>query len=115
MRKIDFSMSWVFAVLLLNLSSSAAALDRDQAQQKVKELTCKNNLNVEASLDQAVKAHSQRDIGWQVFEESGYFDVERSVLVSKGVEFRYRWRVFQDGRIQAENDRAEKLCLVEKD
>lgn len=102
----------LFFVLFCNALMCAAAISRDQAEQNVKQLIC-NDSTVDASLNQVLKANSQRDIGWQVFEETDYYDVQRSVLVSKGVEFRYRWRVFQDGRIQPENERAAQLCRHE--
>lgn len=116
MRSYDFR---VLVLVMLGVLAwqgiAVAGIDRDQAMQNVKQLICKNNMTVDASLEQAIKAHSQRDIGWQVFEESGYFDVQRSVLVSKGVELRYRWRIYEDGKIQPENERAEKLCLADSD
>ncbi|MFM8340583.1 MAG: hypothetical protein ACKN9F_00015, partial [Methylomonas sp.] len=87
-------------------------LDAEQASTLVKNLTCKDNLTVEQVLDQSVRSHSQRDIGWRAFQEDGYIDVERAVLINKSMEMRYRWRVENnDNRITAKSDRAEKLCI----
>jgi hypothetical protein len=82
----------------------------DEATAVVKAQSCRNGQTVEIILDQSVKSHSQRDIGWRTFEEEDYYDVERVILVSKSMELHYRWRVDRNGRINSANDRALKLC-----
>lgn len=97
-------------LLLLGWFESGWALDADQASAQVKNLPCKDNLTVEQALDQSIKSHSQRDIGWRHFQENDYIDVERAVLINKSMEMRYRWRVKADNSITPQGDRAEKLC-----
>jgi len=90
-----------------------SAASQDAALAAVKAQPCKDNINVEQVLDQSIRSHSQRDIGWRSFQEDGYIDIERAVLVNKGMELRYRWRVMADNSIQPNNERAEKLCHSE--
>ncbi len=97
--------------LILAIASSAAlALTEEEAIQKIKSQVCKDNLSVEQALDRAIKSHSQRDLGWRTFPGNGFIDVERAVLINKGMEMRYRWRVEAQGGVGPENERAEKLC-----
>jgi hypothetical protein len=100
------------SVLVIGLPTTSHALDMADAAQLVKALPCADNQNVGQILDQSVKSHSQRDIGWRTFENDEHYDVERAVLVSKGMELRYRWRVSADGSISPENHRTETLCSV---
>ena len=100
-----------FSCLVLFMSSSAAiALSEEDAVQKTKAQACKEGLNVEQTLDRSIKTHSQRDLGWRSFPGNGFVDVERAVLINKGMELRYRWRVEAQGGVGPENERAEKLC-----
>lgn len=98
------------ALLITGFANASHAITAEQASEQVKSLPCKDNMTADQTLDQSIRSHSQRDIGWRTFQEDGYFDVERAVLVNKGMELRYRWRVQSDGSIAAENDRATKLC-----
>lgn len=100
----------LLASLLSAFSNPSLAITPDQASEQVKNLPCKDNLSVHETLEQSIKSHSQRDIGWRTFQEDGYMDIERAVLINKGMELRYRWRVLADGTISTENDRAQKLC-----
>lgn len=95
---------------LLLAASCAHALGDEEAVRKTKAQPCKNGLSVEQVLDQTIKSHSQRDLGWRTFPGGGYVDVERAVLLNKGMELRYRWRVEEQGAVGPENERAEKLC-----
>ena len=88
------------------------AVSSDEASQYVKAQPCRDNQTVDQILDQSVKSHSQRDIGWRTFQEEGYYDVERAVLINKGMELHYRWRVNVNGHIDAQNERASKLCTA---
>ena len=111
MQKIQLITGVLF---LLGGISYSWALDADQASAQVKNLPCKDNLTVEQVLDQSLRSHSQRDIGWRVFQEDGYIDVERAVLINKSMEMRFRWRVqSNDNSITPKGDRAEKLCISE--
>lgn len=104
-----------FFVLLLctGISPLSHAINPEEATQSVKAQPCTDNQTVEQILDQSVKVHSQRDIGWRTFQEAEYFDVERAVLINKGMELHYRWRVHLNGQIDAQNDRALKLCTTD--
>ncbi len=100
------------STLCFSVSNITMAISADEASQQVKIQSCKDNQTVEQILDQSVRSHSQRDIGWRTFQEEGYYDVERAVLINKGMELRYRWRVTINGDIKPENERAEKLCIA---
>lgn len=102
--------SFMIAFLCVGVSNISFAITPEQASEQVKNLPCKNNLTADQILDQSIKSHSQTDIGWHIFQEDGYFDVERAILVNKGMELHYRWRVQLDGSIAAENDRTISLC-----
>ena len=108
MRKIIL----LFTSILL-VSRPCLAISPEQATALIKNLPCKDNMSVEQVLDNSIKSHSQRDIGWRNFQEDGYVDVERAVLINKSMELRYRWRVKNDNSISIENDRTEKLCHSE--
>ncbi len=97
-------------LVLLLAAPAAHALGDEEAIQKTKAQACKSGLSVEQVLEQTIKSHSQRDLGWRAFPGSGYIDVERAVLLNKGMELRYRWRVEAQGEVGPENERAEKLC-----
>ena len=105
---------WLFT-LLASFSNVSIALDISQAAEQVKTMLCKDNLTVDQTLDKSIKSHSQRDIGWRAFQEADYFDIERAVLINKSMERRYRWRVFANGSIEPQSDRAETLCSAESD
>lgn len=106
------SKAFVISLTLIT-SSTAFALNEEEAIQKTKTQACKDNLTVEQTLNRTIKGHSQRDLGWRTFPGNGYIDAERAVLINKGMELRYRWRVESDGGVGPENERAEKLCGME--
>ncbi len=91
-------------------SQNVVAIDNDLAMTQVKAMVCKDNLTIDQTLEQSIKSNSQRDAGWRAFQQEGYVDVERAILVSKATELRYRWRVSDDGSVLAGSERAEKLC-----
>lgn len=102
----------VFLVLIF-FSQHAFALDADETMNKVKSMICKNDQTIDQVLEQTIRSRAQRDIGWRRFQEETFVDVERAVLITKGMEFRYRWRAHADGSITAQNERTEKLCTSE--
>lgn len=113
MKLLRFSSGiFVKAILVLLFGgaalsvATAAGIDADSSMAQVKSLACKDNLTVEQALEQSIRSHSQRDIGWRVFQEQDFVDVERAVLVNKAKEFRYRWRVAVGGAISAISDKA---------
>lgn len=116
MRGFDHTISvrtialfWSF-ISLASFSIPSIAIDINQAAQQVKTQPCKDALTIEQTLDKSIRSHSQRDIGWRTFQENDYFDIERAVLINKGMEHRYRWRVSADGSLQPQNERTAKLC-----
>lgn len=108
------ALFWGF-IVLSSFSNPSVAIDIDQASQQVKSQFCKDDLTIDQALDKSIKSHSQRDIGWRSFQEGEFYDIERAVLINKGMELRYRWRVAADGRIQPQNERTEKLCRLDAD
>lgn len=117
-RSLDAALAksgvWAITCLLMAvLPLNAHALSEEEATQKTRAQPCKNGMTVEQVLDQSIKSHSQRDLGWRTFPGNGYIDVERAILINKGMEMRYRWRVEAQGTVGPENERAEKLCAEE--
>lgn len=112
MPNFNFGSPMILAGVGLMFSSLAYAISSDEASQQVKTLMCRDQQTVEQVLEQSIRSHSQRDIGWRTFQEDGYYDVERAVLINKGMELHYRWRVNFNGQISSENERTEKLCAV---
>ena len=102
--------TWLTGLTLIIVSTAAIALTDEEAVQKTRAAACKSSMTVEQALDRAIKSHSQHDLGWRTFPGNGYIDVERAVLINKGMEMRYRWRVENQGAVGPENERAEKLC-----
>jgi hypothetical protein len=94
-------------------ASVAMALSEEEAIQRTKMQPCRGNSTVEQALDRTIKSHSQRDLGWRSFPGNGFVDVERAVLINKGMELRFRWRVEPQGTVGPENERAERLCESE--
>jgi|LakMenE18May11ns_1017448.scaffolds.fasta_scaffold9327314_2 hypothetical protein len=80
------------------------------ALEQVKNQLCNDHETVEQFLERKLKP-SHRDLGWQIFKtDDGAYDVERTFLISKSMEMRYRWRVNPDGRLSAVNQRSQTLC-----
>lgn len=103
-------LSVLFGLNALGGASLALAISEGDAAQRVMAQPCKDNATVAEVLDRTIKTHSQRDLGWRNFPGTGFVDVERAVLINKGMELRYRWRVEPQGTVGPENERAEKLC-----
>lgn len=83
------------------------------ALTQVKNQTCNDHETVEQFLGRKLKP-SHRDLGWQIFKtDQGAYDVERTFLISKSMELRYRWRVNPDGSLAATNQRSQTLCAEE--
>lgn len=108
----------ILAALLGSVQLStvmAMTTNADRAMDQVKNLACKDNLTVEQALAQSIRNHSQRDIGWRMFPQQDFIDIERAVLVNKAKELRYRWRVDANGTISALSDKAQALCMTESE
>ena len=92
---------------------SPATLAQDPytiALAQVKNQICNDHETVEQFLERKLKP-SHRDLGWQIFKtDDGAYDVERTFLISKSMELRYRWRVNPNGRLSASNQRSQSLC-----
>lgn len=88
----------------------AYALSDEEAIRLTQSQLCKAELTIDQALAKTIKSRSQRDLGWRTFSGPGFIDVERAVLINKGMELRFRWRVEEDGAVGPENERAERLC-----
>jgi hypothetical protein len=97
-------------LILSAISGAALAFSEDEAIQKTLTQPCRGDQTIGQTLEKVLKSHSQRDLGWRSFPGNGFIDVERAVLLNKGMELRYRWRVEPQGAIGPENERAERLC-----
>jgi len=100
---------WLFMLLVCGALPLQADDEYDRALQQVKALSCLDYENVDAYLNRKLKP-SHRDLGWQVFKNDHGYDVERSFMVSKSMELRYRWRLSHNGELSAISDRAKSLC-----
>jgi hypothetical protein len=105
----------LFLGLLMFLTSMHAhAISLDEALSMVKNTPCKQGETIDQTLEHSIRSHSQRDIGWRNFQEEGYIEIERAVMINKAAELRYRWKVdMATQSFKADNERAEKLCQSE--
>lgn len=104
--------STLFLFLFLFCLPVLAELTEKQAETRVRTMECKDGESIEDALEHKIKRHSQRDLGWRVFSEAeGRFDVERAILINKGMQIHYRWRVDAEYNVKPLSKRAEKLCL----
>lgn len=88
---------------------ASASLTAEQAEQIVQNTNC-NGQTIAEAIKSHIKRHSQRDLGWRVFIEEDYIDVERAILVNKGRQIRYRWRIDRQGLVAPVNKKARQLC-----
>lgn len=86
-----------------------AEIDPERAEEIVKRSKCNDRSVIEA-LQAKIKRHSQRDLGWRVFKDDEFIDVERAILVNKGRQIRYRWRLDGNGQVTPVSKKAKKLC-----
>ncbi len=103
----------IWALLCAHLflaTASAEKVDAGNAIDIVKNSRCTSEQSIEQRLDAEINAVSQRDLGWQVYKDDEYYDVERAFLVNKGMQIRYRWRLNSTGGMTATSKRAESLC-----
>jgi hypothetical protein len=101
------------SLILLSSHSLAQAIDELSVEALVKNSPCLNNETIETVLTNKIKTGSQRDLGWQIFNEDDHFEVERAFLINKSMQLRFRWRVIVDGSITPVTKRAETLCIQE--
>lgn len=107
--KAFINSSIIVSCLLIPSIDANAEVDNDQALASVESSDCGGHPISEA-LKHTLKKHSQRDLGWRVFSEQDYVDVERAILVNKGKQNRYRWRIDNAGYITPVSKKAKKLC-----
>lgn len=101
------------AAQLIIAFNACAADDQAAAENVVKNSACIDGKSIEDALKDKIKMRSQRDLGWQVFNEDGRLEVERAFLMNKSMQLRFRWRVDPDGTVQPVSSRAESLCVKE--
>ena len=94
-------------------TSAFAEMNENRAEEIVKNSICIDDQSIAEIVSKKVKRRSQRDLGWQVYKEGDQYDVERAILISKGMRIRYRWRVSNEGKVQPVSKRAKKLCSEE--
>lgn len=83
------------------------------AEETVKNMPCLDGKSIDTALADKFKTHSQRDLGWQVFNDNGQIEVERAFLMNKSMQLRFRWRVNTDGSVTPVSERAQLLCAAE--
>lgn len=106
--------SFIFLSLLLVFSRLfAQAVDGSSIEALVKNSACINNETIETVLNNKIKTGSQRDLGWQIFNEDDHVEIERAFLINKSMQLRFRWSVNAQGAITPITKRAETLCLQE--
>lgn len=104
----------VFSLSLFFLSNNVhAEINEKTVEIIVKNTNCIEGKTIEDALKDKIKSHSQRDLGWLVFNEDGNFEVERAFLMNKSMQLRFRWRVNPDGIVEPVSSRAESLCTKE--
>lgn len=105
-------LSGIFFSVFIMHATLAEAMSAAEAEELIRSTPCINGLNIDTVLEQKINTASQRDLGWQVFEEDGIYIVERAVLISKSMQLRYRWQIDGQGKLQPASDRAEDLCAL---
>ena len=112
MKRLKYGGKFIIVLVVLLVHTVYAQVDGTSAESIVKNSPCLNK-TIEEVLKDKLKTSSQRDLGWQVFNEDGEFEVERAFLMSKGMQLRFRWHVNPDGSIKPVSGRAESLCTQE--
>lgn len=103
-----------FLILILLFVTKPASAEMHEAEIKVKNSPCLGQ-TIEDVLKSKIHIRSQRDLGWQTFDEEGHVEVERAFLMNKSMQLRFRWRVNPDGSITPLSKRAESLCTGEEE
>jgi hypothetical protein len=96
--------------LLIAACTAQAETALVSAEETVKNYPCLDGKTIETALADKFKMRSQRDLGWQVFNENGQVEVERAFLMNKSMQLRFRWRVNADGSVDPKSERAQSLC-----
>lgn len=104
-------MKWYGIFLSLFIAANTyAQVDETTVEGIVKNSPCLDGLTIEEELKNKIRIRSQRDLGWQVYNEKSQYDVERAFLMNKSMQLRFRWHVNADGTITPVSKRAEALC-----
>lgn len=113
-KQLQIISSGIFLVIFMIHVTTAEAMNASEAETLIRSAPCINGQNIETVLGQKINTASQRDLGWQVFEDDGMYIVERGILISKSMQLRYRWKIGDQGKLQPASDRAEDLCAVDE-
>lgn len=101
----------VAGIGLLLLAGGALAQDAAaDAEAVVRQTACLDGRSIDTVLQEKIDNRSQRDLGWQVFREGEFYEVERAFLINKSMQLRFRWRVNADRSVTPVGDRAADLC-----
>ena len=90
-------------------TSAGAGPDEASAARALEAKPCGTG-TIGGRLDDEIRGHSRRDLGWRMFVGTGYYDLERSLRVSKSMEMRFRWRVLDNGSVEPLSEPAQRLC-----
>ena len=112
LAKPNHFISIALAFLIVSANAQGEAIEA-HAEEIVKNSPCLDGKTIETALAEKFKMHSQRDLGWQAFNENGQIEVERAFLMNKSMQLRFRWRVNADGSVNPVSERAQSLCIAE--
>jgi hypothetical protein len=91
-------------------ADNAGALPDESAAIRALESRACGSATIGERLGEEIRGHSRRDLGWRLFEEDGHYDLERSLRVSKSMDLRFRWRVYENGTVEPTSEPARRLC-----
>ena len=104
-------MSFIIASLFVS-QVACAELTKTEAREAVKIFQCADGYSIDDALKKKIKSHSQRDLGWKVFQKNNQLDVVRVILINKGMRVNYHWRIDTEGHIKPIGKRAKRLCTA---
>lgn len=102
-------MCWLGLLLTAYAVQSSALPDEGDAARALEAQPCGNS-TIGERLAEEIRSHSRRDLGWRMFGGQGYYDLERSLRVSKSMDMRFRWRIFDGGTVEPVSQAAQRVC-----
>ncbi len=101
---------WLCAMACGACANYAGATSDESAAIRALEAKACGLSTIGERLGEEIRGHSRRDLGWRLFDEDGHYDLERSLRVSKSMEVRFRWRVYDNGTVEPMSEPARRLC-----
>ncbi len=77
-----------------------------QAEELVKNLPCSRWGTVDQYLTKKAAIPSVEDLGWKVYPKEDGFEVVRTLLIRQKIESKYRWHVYDTGKVKPLNSKA---------